>query len=66
MRKNFIYILEKLLEKDLVHLVSDGIFKCLKFDYSSSETVSNQIVKVKNWLFDDCVFLEIRLIYGNQ
>ena len=34
------YILKKLYEKDLVHLVSSSIFKRLKFDYSSSETVS--------------------------
>ena len=39
------YILEKLFEKDLVHLVSDSIFKRLKFDGSSSETVSNQKIK---------------------
>ena len=37
------YLLEKLFEKDLVHFVSDSIFKRLKFDYSSSETASNQI-----------------------
>ena len=36
------YLLDKLLEKDLVYFVSDSIFKRLKFDYSSSETVSNQ------------------------
>ena len=36
------YLLEKLFEKDLVHFVSDDIFKRLKFDYSSSETVSSQ------------------------
>ena len=29
------YLLEKLFEKDLVHFVSDSIFKRLKFDYSS-------------------------------
>ena len=60
------YLLEKLVEKDLVHLVSDNIFKCLKFDYSSSETVSNQKIKLKNYFLDDCVFLEIRLTNGNQ
>ena len=38
-------ILEKLFEKDMVHFVSDSIFKRLKFDYSSSETVSNQKLK---------------------
>ena len=36
------YILEKLFEKDLVHFVSDTIFKRFKFDYSSTETVLNQ------------------------
>ena len=64
-RKN-LYILEKLLEKDLVHFVSDSIFKRLKFDYSSSETVSYQKIKIKNCFLDDCVFLEIRLTHGNQ
>ena len=39
------YLLEILFEKDLVHFVSDSIFKRLKFDYSSSETVSNQKMK---------------------
>ena len=55
------YLLEKLFEKDLVHFVSDSIFECLKFDYSSSETVSNQKIKIKN-----CFLLEIRLNHGNQ
>ena len=55
------YLLEKLFEKDLVHFVSDSIFKRLQFDYSSSETVSNQKIKIKNYSLDDCVFLEIRL-----
>ena len=41
-------------------------FKRLKFDYSYSKTVSNQKIKIKNWLFDDCVFLEIRLTHGNH
>ena len=36
------YLLEKLFEKDLVHFVSDSIFKRLKFDYSSLETGSNR------------------------
>ena len=58
------YLLEKLHEKDLVHFVSDSIFKRIKFDYSSSETVSNQ--KIKKCFFDDCVFREIRLTHGNQ
>ena len=41
-------------------------FKRLKFDYSSSETVSNQKIKIKNYFLDECVFLEIRLTHGNQ
>ena len=60
------YLLEILFEKDLVHFVSESIFKRLKFDYSSSETVSNQKIKNKNYFLDDCVFLEIRLTRGNQ
>ena len=60
------YILEKLLEKDLVHFVSDSIFKRLEIDYSSSENVSNQKMKNKNCFLDECIFLEIRLTHGNQ
>ena len=60
------YVLEKLLEKVFVNFASDSIFKRLNFDYSSSETVSNQKIKVKNCFFDNCVFLEIRLTHGNQ
>ena len=60
------YVLEKLFEKDLVRFVSDSIFKRLKFDYSSSETVSNQKIKIKNYFLDDRVFLEIRQTHGNQ
>ena len=60
------YLLKKLLEKVLVHFISDSIFKRLNFDYSSKETVSNQKIKFKNYFLDDCVFLEIRLTYGNQ
>ena len=60
------YILEKLFEKDLVHFVSDSIFKRLKFDCSSSETVSNQKIKIKNGFLNSCVFLEIRLPHENQ
>ena len=56
------YILEKLFEKDLVHFISDSIFKRLNFDYSSSETVSNQKIKIKNYFLDDCVFLERKSI----
>ena len=65
-RKKTSSLLEKLFEKDLVHFVSDSIFKHLKFDNSSSETVSNQKIKIKNYFRDDCVFLEIRLVHGNQ
>ena len=39
------YLLEKLFEKDLVHFVSDRIFKRFKCDYSFSETVSDQKIK---------------------
>ena len=60
------YLLEKSFEKDLVHFVSDSIFKRLKFDCSSSETVSNQKIKIKNYFLDDCVFPETRLTHGNQ
>ena len=60
------YLLEKLFEKDLVHFISDSTFKRLKFDYSSSETVSNQKIKFKNYFLDDCVLLEIRLTHENQ
>ena len=60
------YLLEKLFEKDLVYFVSDSIFKHLEFDYSSSETVSNQKIKNKNYFRDACVFFDIRLTHGNQ
>ena len=60
------YLLEKLFEKDFVHFVSDSIFKRLNFDYSSSETVSNQKIKIKNYFLDEGVFFEIRLTNGNQ
>ena len=60
------YLLEKFFEKDLVHFVSDSIFKRLNFDYLSSETASNQKIKINNYLLDDCVFLEFRLTHGNQ
>ena len=59
-------LFEKLFEKDLVHFVSNSIFKRLNNDYSSSETVSNQKIKIKNYFLDDCVFLEIRLTHENQ
>ena len=50
------YLLEKLFEKDLVHFVSDSIFKRLKFDYSSLEPVSNQKIKIKNHFLDESLF----------
>ena len=65
-KRKVAYLLEKLFEKDLVHFVSDSIFKRLNFDYSSSETVSNQKIKIANYFLDYCVFLKIRLIHGNQ
>ena len=63
--KNFISFRE-IVREDLVHFVSDSIFKRLKFDYSSSEPVSNQKIKIRTVFFDDCVFLEIKLTHGNQ
>ena len=39
------YLLEKMFKKDLVHFFSDSIFKRLKLDYSSSETVLNKEIK---------------------
>ena len=59
------YLLEKLFEKDLVHFVSDSIFKRLKFDYSSSETVLNQKINIRNYFLDHCVFLEITMEINN-
>ena len=64
-KKKTPHIFEKLFEKDLVHFLKQH-FKHLKFDYSTSETISNQKIKIKNWFFDDCVFLEIGLTHGNQ
>ena len=60
------YPLEKLFEKDLVHFVPDNIFKRLELDHSSSETVSNQKIKIKNYFHDDYVFLKIRLTHEYQ
>ena len=65
-REKTSYLLEKLFEKDLVHFVTDSVFKRLKFDHSSSETVSNQKIKIKNYFHDNYVFREIRLIHGYQ
>ena len=58
------YLVEEMFDKDLVHFVSDIIFKRLKFDFSSSETISNQ--KIKICFLYDSIFLEIRLTHGNQ
>ena len=40
-------LLEKIFEDDSEFFVLDIIFKCLKFEYSSSETVSNQQIKLR-------------------
>ena len=61
--RNISYPLKKLFEKDFV---SDSIFKRLKFDYSYSDTASNQKIKIKKCFLDDGVFLEIRLTHGKQ
>ena len=45
-------LLEKLFKKDLVHFVSDSNFKRFKFDYPSSETLSNQKIKIKNYFLE--------------
>ena len=60
------YLLEKVFKKDLVHFVSNSIFKRVKFDFSSSETVSNQTIIIRNCFLDDCVFMAIRLTHENQ
>ena len=60
------HFFEKLFEKDLVSFVYNSIFKRLKFDYSSSETVLNQKIKLRTVFLDDCVFLETRITNGNQ
>ena len=56
-KRKTLHLLEKLFEKDLVRFISDIIFKRLNFDYSSSETVSNQKIKNKNYFLDGYVFL---------
>ena len=58
-------ILKKSFENVSEDFVSDIILKRLKFDYSPSETISNQRIKLRA-IFCDCVFLEIRLTYVNQ
>ena len=42
------------LENDSEHFVPDSIFKRLNFDYSSSETVSNQRIKLSAILVTVC------------
>ena len=64
-RKTFISF-EKLFKKDLIHFVSDSSFKRLKFDYSSSETDSNQKIKKIERFLDDRVFQEIKQTHGNH
>ena len=41
------YFLKKSFKNVSEHFVSDSIFKRLKFDYSSSEAVSNQRIKLR-------------------
>ena len=41
-------------------------YAALKVDCSSSETVSNQKIKIQNYFLDGCVILEIRLTHGNK
>ena len=38
---------KKLIETDSEHFVSDSIFKCLKYDNPSLESVSNQRIKLR-------------------
>ena len=55
-------LLEKLFENNFEHFVSDSNFKRLNFDYSSSETVLNQPIKLRDIFLvsvGDCAFLEI-------
>ena len=54
---------EKSFENDSEHFVSDSIFKRLKFDYSSSKTVSNQRTKLRV-IFLVTVYLWTCLVYG--
>ena len=63
--KNFISFREIVRERFSTFRFREH-FKRLKFDYSSSETVLNQKIKVKNYFLDNCVFLEISLTHGNQ
>ena len=44
------HLFEKSFEKDLAHFVLNSIFKRLKFDYSSSETVQTRKLKINTVL----------------
>ena len=46
-KKKPLSLQEKSFENDSIHIVSDSILKRLKFDYSFSETVSNQKIKFR-------------------
>ena len=46
-RKKTSPLKEKSIENDFEHFVSDSNFKCLNFDYSSSETVLIQRIKLE-------------------
>ena len=46
-KRKSLSLLEKSFENDSEHFVSDSFFKCLKFVYSSLETVSNQKIKLR-------------------
>ena len=64
-KKNVISFREIVQERFSAFRISQH-FKRLNFDHLSSETVSKQKIKIKNYFFDDCVFLEIRLNHGNH
>ena len=43
------------MENDSEDFVSDSIFKRLKFDYSSSETVSNKLIELRASSYSLCI-----------
>ena len=45
------YLKEKSFENDSEHFISDSIFKGLEFDYSFSETVQNQRILYRAFVF---------------
>ena len=59
--KNFISLRETVRESFSTFRIRRH-FKRLNFDYSSSETVSNQKIKIKNYFLDDYVFMEMKSI----